>query len=161
VDLGFDRPIIGWPINLSTSVEVVVPLGQFVSTTLSLPPLFTVRQPKVYSVEEVTVEQLQTLVAPSPVRITAKGTVTSGGWSNAQLVPRVRLWDPMYNLTLPESWTGVLEFDMIATPPTGAAPAVMTPIVATKDVVVPLGIREIRVYSQTNSQSAVLLQPVR
>jgi hypothetical protein len=136
-------------------VEVEVPLGQFVSTTLKMPGRLSLSvPPKVYSIEEVTVRQLERLGAPAMLQITANGTVSSGGWSNARLVSR-NFPEGVINFT-PFFSVDVLEFDLVATPPTGAATTVMSPITASTQIRVPTGIREIRVYSRTNSQSVVL-----
>ena len=146
-------PPVGWPspINLSVSKEVNVALGQYTEATLLLPMLQYPSLPQVYSVDEVTAVPLQTLVAPATVRITAKGTALSSGWWNAQLVQRRSI----PGLPIP---IDVLEFDFVATPPFNLEMTVLSPITASKEVVVPQGIREVRIYSKTNSQSVALPQ---
>lgn len=143
--------------SLPAVAEVEVPLGQFVSTTLKIPHFFlsllTLPQ-KVYSVDEVHVEYRPTAATPGMLQITANGTVSSGGWSNAQLVHR-NFPVGMINFT-PFFSVDVLEFDLIATPPTGAATTVMSPISASTQIPVPAEVREIRVYSRNNSQSVLL-----
>ena len=151
-------PIDQWP-NRPAVIEVEVPLGQYVDALLRIGrgPVIVFRS-NVYSVDEVTVANLPTTTPTQrALRITANGTVNSGGWSNGQLVQRRSLpWLPVENERLLPIPIDVLEFDFVATPPKGAATTVMSPITATKDIVVPEGIRQIRVYSQNNSQSVDL-----
>lgn len=145
-------------IVASTTVEVEVSLGQFAEVELKLGsgPVI-LNQAKVHSVEEVHVEYLPTLATPGMLRITASGTVSSGGWSNARLIQRPRAVSAIPSGTMmPVLPVNVLEFDLVATPPTGAATTVMSPISASTQIPVPAEVREIRVYSRTNSQSVLL-----
>jgi hypothetical protein len=151
-------PIDTWPTRPGT-IEVEVPLGQYVEALLRIGrgPVIIAKS-NVYSVDEVLVASLPT-TAPEQrsLRITAHGTVNSGGWSNGQLVPRRSIpWLPMESERLLPVPMDVLEFDFVATPPKGAATTVMSPITATKDVLVPEGVTQIRVYSKTNSQTVTL-----
>lgn len=152
--------VIGPPsFNLFTSKEVEVPLGQFVSTTLDLNHTI-IAGAKVHSVQEVSVQHIPTLVAPSLLRITAKGTVTSGGWSNARLVRRnmavLNAESSMDVITVPLYSPDVVEFDLVATPPRGPATTVMSPVTASIDIPIYDRLREVRVYSQTDSQTAIV-----
>ncbi|WP_300634471.1 hypothetical protein [Mastigocoleus sp. MO_188.B34] len=63
-----------------------------------------------------TVDQLDILTEP-PV-IIASGTITTGGWTDAELIPR------------PSSSAGKCEFDFVVQPPDGPVVQVISPIEA-------------------------------
>ncbi len=76
-------------------------------------------QTKIYSVDDVQLAILKTF--PPTLRIVATGLVTTGGWSDPQLVPYVYVSPPA---------DGIYDFDFIARPPAGIAIQVILPITA-------------------------------
>lgn len=58
---------------------------------------------------------------PSQLVVTAFGTVPTGGWSGENLAPRVYVAAPA---------DGIWDYDLTATPPSGMATQVLTPISA-------------------------------
>jgi len=80
--------------------------------------------------------------------ITVTGNVSSGGWSNARLVP---------HRSESKSADGVLEFDFVATPPGSdqAVTDVITPVDATLTLKrIPANLTGIRVFAETNQMLA-------
>jgi|GEM_PF-2847645 len=90
----------------------------------------------VYSVTATNLGPVGTSSGVSLLHLGAQGTVSSGGWSQPQLRPRLSLDST------------VLAFDFVAEPPTGAATQAFMPIAASLDVVCPAGVTKIRVHSQ-------------
>ncbi|MBW4506283.1 MAG: hypothetical protein KME64_07205 [Scytonematopsis contorta HA4267-MV1] len=66
---------------------------------------------KVFEVQDIG-------ISAEPPSLTASGTVTTGGWKDAELIKR------------PASSDGKLEFDFVAQPPDGSVIQVITPIEA-------------------------------
>jgi len=114
-----------------------------------------------YRVDDVTI--VLTRREPPHVMITARGTVPTQGWSNAELVPFVYLVPPA---------DGIQEFCFVAEPPTEIVPQVLTPIVATYTIdplseqgvgtspqgvgTSPLWVRGVRVHASSNTKEALI-----
>jgi hypothetical protein len=99
----------------------------------------------IYSVEEVRYQMIPTFAPPAEVRVEAKGTVTSGGWSAPELQLR------------PDGEAGYLEFDFVAVPPPPGAAVItaLQPVTAVAQVPVPENFRGVRVHAQTNTVTTV------
>ncbi|HEX8214406.1 MAG TPA: hypothetical protein VF582_02925 [Allosphingosinicella sp.] len=99
----------------------------------------------VYSVEEVRYQMIPTFAPPAEVRVEARGTVTSGGWS----APELRLRT--------DGEAGYLEFDFVAVPPPPGAVVItaLQPVTAVAQVPVPANFRGVRVHAQTNTVTTV------
>lgn len=85
---------------------------------------------------------------PPLLQVTAMGTVPSGGYQHAALIPHIYVVPP------PD---GMQEFDFVAEPPTGPSTAVISPVSAVglmEDV--PLWLTGVRVHSSTNAQEEKL-----
>lgn len=72
---------------------------------------------KIIEVTEVTIEILKK--NPPILAVTAKGNVSSGGWTNGQLIPFVYIMPPL---------DGIYEFDFVADEPTGVSTQVISEI---------------------------------
>lgn len=101
---------------------------------------------KVLEVTEVQLAVLESF--PPKLRITATGTVRTGGWSNPKLVPYIFIQPP------PD---GIYDFDFVADPPEGAATQVISPIEAVHLWEnLPESVKGVRVHASQNSKSALL-----
>ena len=88
------------------------------------------------------------VIKPHVVQVCARGTVPTGGWTNAQLRPVIYVQAPP---------NGIYDFDFVATPPTGIVPQVITPIKAVRIwTPYPAGLHGVRVKSAGNSVTAML-----
>ena len=96
----------------------------------------------IYSVEKVKLEPIEEDSNPIAVKITAKGTVRSGGWKNPQLIPIAHVLPPE---------DGIWHFSFTAEPPTGTVTQDMPSITAV-DIMenVPDGFNGVRVLAETN-----------
>ena len=103
------------------------------------------KKSKVYDVKSV---RLFTHKSSQPIlNISAFGTVPTGGWSDASLVPHVYVQPP------PD---GIYDFDFVATPPEGNAPQVLMPIPVCSTITeIPEGMRGVRIHASTNSVVAL------
>lgn len=96
---------------------------------------------KVYSVESVWTAFTKS--NPPGVIIQALGTVTSSGWSNGRLVPRIYITPPS---------DGVWDFDFIATRPSGISLPALRPIEAQEYFhPLPSWFKGARVHASTNT----------
>ena len=96
----------------------------------------------VYSVEKVKLDPIEGDSNPNKLKITAEGTVRSGGWKNPQLIPRVYVQPPE---------DGIWHFSFTAEAPGGIVPQGMAPIRAVyvmEDV--PDRFKGVRVQTETN-----------
>lgn len=109
---------------------------------------------KVLEVTEVRLAVLESF--PPKLRITAMGTVRTGGWTNPRLEPFIFIQPP------PD---GIYDFDFVADPPVGPATQVITPIaVAHLWDNLPSGVKGVRIHAAENSKKALLngsVQPDR
>lgn len=104
------------------------------------------RLKKILTVDDIQITLLKS--NPPQLTISAVGTVSSGGWSNGQLVEYVYIVPPS---------DGMYEYDFVAEPPDEAAIQVLTPIFAgTIRANLPKELKGIRVRSSTNSREASL-----
>ena len=101
---------------------------------------------KILEVAEIELAVLESF--PPKLRITASGTVPTGGWSNPKLDPYIYIQAP------PD---GIYDFNFVADPPEGVATQVISPIEAafimenlTSDV------KGVRVHASQNSKTALL-----
>ena len=85
---------------------------------------------------------------PPKLRITASGTVPTGGWSNPKLDPYIYIQAP------PD---GIYDFDFVADPPGGVATQVISPIEAVyiRENLTP-DVRGVRIHALQNSKMAML-----
>jgi hypothetical protein len=109
---------------------------------------------KVLEVTEVRLAVLESF--PPKLRITAMGTVRTGGWTNPRLEPFIFIQPP------PD---GIYDFDFVADPPVGPATQVITPIAVTHlwDNL-PRGVKGVRIHATENFKMALLngsVQPDR
>ena len=101
---------------------------------------------KILEVSEVHLAVLESF--PPKLRITATGTVPTGGWSDPRLQPHLHIQPP------PD---GIHDFDFVADPPTGPAPQVISPIQATYTwEAFPEGVRGVRAHASQNAKTALL-----
>lgn len=109
---------------------------------------------KVLEVTEVRLAVLESF--PPKLRITAMGTVRTGGWTNPRLEPFIFIQPP------PD---GIYDFDFVADPPVGPATQVITPIaVAHLWDNLPRDVKGVRIHAAENSKKALLngsVQPDR
>lgn len=92
----------------------------------------------IYRVDQVFLHVLESL--PVQLRIMAKGTVTSGGWSAAELVPCGK-----------EEETGMYLFEFRAVPPKGMSIQVISPIKTAYHMEeVPDDLKGVKVIAQSN-----------
>lgn len=100
-------------------------------------------------IRKVHTVQLQLLKSKPPVLvINAAGEVSSGGWKNGTLVPRIYLVPPQ---------DGIADYEFEAEPPTGPSISVILPIVAQATLTdPPAWLRGIRIHSATNQVEALL-----
>ena len=104
---------------------------------------------RVYEINEVHVEWLVQDVSlwPPAITISALGRANSTGWTQSKLVP--------WMLTMAPA-DGVLDFDFIATAPTGFAHFTISRIGAVITLPVPQWLAGVRVHSATNAVAANL-----
>ncbi len=101
---------------------------------------------RVYAINEVTLRQIQS--NPPTLLISVVGSVTSTGWTGAQL----SRW---YSFAPPAD--GIYDFDLNALPPSGPANDVISPIsVAAIYPEPPHILKGVRVHATTNSLVALL-----
>jgi myo-inositol-hexaphosphate 3-phosphohydrolase len=85
---------------------------------------------------------------PPMLSIVAFGKVTTGGWTDGQLVPYIYIAPPA---------NGLYEFDFVATPPTGPATTVISPISASYVWEnFPGDMKGVTIYASTNEVSEIL-----
>lgn len=98
---------------------------------------------------EVTGVQLEVLESfPPKLRITASGTVRTGGWSNPALMPHIHIQPP------PD---GIYGFDFVANPPEEVATQVISPIEVTdRWENLPEDVKGVRIHASNNSETALL-----
>ena len=101
---------------------------------------------KILEVAEIELAVLESF--PPKLRITASGTVPTGGWSNPKLDPYIYIQAP------PD---GIYDFNFVADPPEGVATQVISPIEAifimenlTSDV------KGVRIHASQNTKTALL-----
>jgi hypothetical protein len=101
---------------------------------------------KILEVAEIELAVLESF--PPKLRITASGTVPTGGWSNPKLDPYIYIQAPP---------NGIYDFNFVADPPEGVATQVISPIEAifimenlTSDV------KGVRIHASQNSKTALL-----
>lgn len=98
---------------------------------------------KVFSVEQVSIGYTKSI--PPLAIIGAIGTAPTSGWSNGRLAPRVYITPPT---------DGIWDFDFIASPPSGIALQVLSPIASAPFVTeVPEWFKGARVHASTNSKT--------
>ena len=113
------------------------------------PTLLGTDMEKILEVTEIALAVLESF--PPRLRVTASGTVPTGGWSNSKLDPYIYIQAP------PD---GIYDFDFVADPPEGVATQVISPIEAvyirenlTQDV------KGVRIHASQNSKTAMLDNP--
>lgn len=105
-------------------------------------------QSRVYSVDEVQIEALMVIPeAPPAIVISARGWVTTSGWTHPDLTPWVYIAPPA---------DGILDLDFVATPPTGFVLQVMSKIQVAKTMTVPGWLKGVRIHTSTNKKEALL-----
>lgn len=101
---------------------------------------------KVFEVSEVELAILESF--PPKLRIAARGTVPTAGWTNPRLEPFIFIQPP------PD---GIYEFEFVADPPEGPVSQVITPVEAVYVWEnIPDGLKGVRVHAAQNSKTALL-----
>ena len=101
---------------------------------------------KIYDVKDVQLSILKT--NPRMLSIVAKGTVPTGGWSEAELVPYVYIQPPS---------DGIYDFDFIAEPPDGIVTQGFAEITADHTIrQIPDGLKGVRVHASQNALVTLL-----
>jgi hypothetical protein len=106
-------------------------------------------KPTPQKIAEVTDVKLAILKSnPPQLSISAKGNVSSSGWTNPELTPFEYVQPP------PD---GIYDFTFQAVPPTGPAATVMTPVEATYTLnPIPNTLKGVRIHAAQNSKEAML-----
>jgi hypothetical protein len=97
---------------------------------------------RIRTVDAITIQTVDG--AADQVRIDARGTAATGGWSHATLKRR------------DSREAGIYVFEFLAVPPRGIATQVLTSVTASTTFAKPPDIREVRVIGSINSKSASL-----
>lgn len=101
---------------------------------------------KIREITEVHLALLESF--PPKLRITAAGTVSTGGWTDPKLQPHVFIQPP------PD---GIHDFDFVAEPPTGPAPQIVSSIQATYTwEELPEEVKGVRVHASQNAKTVLL-----
>jgi hypothetical protein len=101
---------------------------------------------KILEVAEIELAVLESF--PPKLRITASGTVPTGGWSNPKLDPYIYIQAP------PD---GIYDFNFVADPPEGVATQVISPIEATFIMEnLTSDVKGVRIHASQNSKTALL-----
>ena len=100
-------------------------------------------------IAEVTDVQLSVLESdPLQLNISAKGNVTSSGWTKPELVPFVYVAPPQ---------DGIYDFDFVAAPPADVSAPVITPIEVTHRLnPLPTALKGVRIHATQNNMVAML-----
>jgi hypothetical protein len=101
------------------------------------------------NITEVIDIQLAVLESdPLQLNITAKGNVSSSGWTNPELVPFVYVVPPQ---------DGIYDFDFLAIPPEEVSAPVITPIEVTHRLnPLPSNLKGVRIHATQNNKVAML-----
>lgn len=96
---------------------------------------------KVIKVTEVSLKILKR--NPPTLSVTAKGSVSSGGWSNAQLTPFIYIIPPL---------DGIYEFDFVADEPTDISIQVISEIISQSFIWddFPANLKGVKIYDSSN-----------
>jgi hypothetical protein len=97
----------------------------------------------IYQIDSVTVSIIPTL--PPKLRITAKGKVSSTGWSAPGLVKYIYVHQP---------FDGIQDFSFVAEPPAGIYAPVLKPISITTDVALQPWMKGVRIHGTSNFKVA-------
>jgi hypothetical protein len=101
---------------------------------------------KILEVAEIELAVLESF--PPKLRITASGTVATGGWSNPKLDPYIYIQAPL---------DGIYDFNFVADPPEGVATQVISPIEATFIMEnLTSDVKGVRIHASQNSKTALL-----
>jgi hypothetical protein len=101
---------------------------------------------KILEVAEIELAVLESF--PPKLRITASGTVPTGGWSNPKLDPYIYIQAPL---------DGIYDFNFVADPPEGVATQVISPIEATFIMEnLTSDVKGVRIHASQNSKTALL-----
>lgn len=100
----------------------------------------------IYSVDSMTFKR--DVSKSVQLTILASGTVTTSGWSNAELQPFSYIQPPQ---------DGIYDYSFVATPPDGIVLQVLTPISVSYDIQrIPDDMKGVRIHTKTNQMSALL-----
>lgn len=103
---------------------------------------------KVLEVQDVKLSILR--IFPPQLNITAHGTVTTGGWKGAELIPYIYIQPPA---------DGIYDYDFVAEPPEGIASQAIASIEANFRLEsIPGNLKGVRIYASTNNKIALLDQ---
>ncbi len=108
-----------------------------------------IQSPEPELVAEVTKVALTVFEGESrQLKITAAGNVSTGGWTDACLRPR------LYNQVPPD---GIYDYDFLATSPDGPAPTLIAPVTASLMISpIPKELKGVRIHARRNTQVALL-----
>lgn len=105
-------------------------------------------QSRVYKVLEVHVEALMGIPENPPAfAVSAKGQVSTTGWTNPTLAPVMYIVPPA---------DGILDMDFQATAPNGNVLPMISPISVTQAFPVPRWVKGFRIHSAANAMEAPL-----
>jgi len=107
------------------------------------------KEPTPEKIAEVTDIQLSVIESdPIQLNITAKGNVSSSGWTKPELVPFVYVAPPQ---------DSIYDFDLLAVPPAEASAPVVTPIEVTQRLnPLPSELKGVRIHAAQNNMVAML-----
>jgi hypothetical protein len=124
-----------------------------------MPPLNNIQFTKFHKLEKIMIKSVSSVKSvcfsinksnPPQLGVTASGTVSSSGWSDANLIPRVYVAQPE---------DGIQEFDFVASAPTGTVLWVISPLSSDCTIQLESWMVGIRVHSATGSITALLSDP--
>jgi hypothetical protein len=134
--------------GLAACGEASPPAAPAEPTPVATPPAVPALQPlPVYSVDSMTFEVRESM--PVQLVIKARGTVRTGGWTNAELRPLQTL--------VPEQ--GLRSFTLVATPPRPdmMVTQALAPVEATFTIpALPDDVKQIRILAETNEKTETL-----
>ncbi len=106
---------------------------------------------RVYSVTEVKAQYLMTIPENPPViSVEVKGYTATSGWTHPELGPWMYIKEPA---------DGILDLDLLASPPAGIVLQVLTPVSVTQAFPVPGWVKGVRIHSSTNQIVKMLNAP--
>jgi hypothetical protein len=105
---------------------------------------------KIYQVQDMTL----TVSGAAKIKVTVKGTVRTGGWTDPELVPSTRTKSNKSDDT-------TIHLDFVATKPTGAATQAIAPIQAEKSYPAPPAGKKLTVvvHAETNQEDGSIQSP--
>ncbi|MEY2561242.1 MAG: hypothetical protein QOG51_1657 [Verrucomicrobiota bacterium] len=137
-------------IRTPKAVAIIICGFAVVALAESSPPAPT--KTKIYQIDAVKL----TVSGAGKIKVSATGSVSTGGWTGSQLVPSATHKEKAEN---PDAVT--LHFDFVATKPTGIVTTVITPIGAETTCSAPGAGKTLKVivHSETNQKADSIKSP--